>query len=180
VAADNKKPWWTADRLKIAQMVAESVPYSEIAEKTGVSLRSVKRWATRPEFKARVQEIIEETKAALLAEGVRIRENRLRNLQSRIDKMHALMDARGVEMAETKEVAGGETGLLVRDYKGKDADQKVYRFDAALVKELREHEKQAAVEVGDWSEKLKLDVDLANLTDDQLSELIASLAGRKG
>jgi hypothetical protein len=50
------------------------------------------------------------------------------------------------------EVAGGESGLLVRDYKGKDRDRAVYKFDAALAGELREHERQMAVEVGEWQD----------------------------
>ena len=49
------------------------------------------------------------------------------------------------------DVPGGASGLLCRDYKGKEADQMVKRFDPGvvlLVAELRGHERQAAEEVG--------------------------------
>jgi hypothetical protein len=51
---------------------------------------------------------------------------------------------------------GGATGLLLKDYKGKDADQPVYKVDTRLLAELRAHEKQAAEELGQWSEKREL------------------------
>src|ERR1017187_5622963 len=57
------------------------------------------------------------------------------------------------------EVPGGTTGLLVKDYKGKDADTLVYKVDTGLLAELRNHEKQAAEELGQWSEKRKLPED---------------------
>jgi hypothetical protein len=49
-------------------------------------------------------------------------------------------------------IPGGTTGLLVRDYKGKDANQEIYRVDVGLLQEMRFHEKQAAQELGQWSE----------------------------
>ena len=52
------------------------------------------------------------------------------------------------------DVPGGEaTGLLVRDYKGKDATAEVYKVDTALLAELRNHERQAAQELGQWDTK---------------------------
>ena len=54
------------------------------------------------------------------------------------------------------EVPGGTTGLLVKDYKGKDADTLVYKVDTGLLAELRNHEKQAAEELRQWSEKREL------------------------
>jgi hypothetical protein len=50
----------------------------------------------------------------------------------------------------------GTTGLLVSSYKGKDADQPVYKVDTSLLAELRAHEKQAAEELGQWTENLEL------------------------
>ena len=51
---------------------------------------------------------------------------------------------------------GGTSGLLVRGYKGKKADRLVTRIDpgvVSLVAELRGHERQAAEELGRWSER---------------------------
>ena len=65
-----------------------------------------------------------------------------------------------------------------------------YEVDSRLLRELREHEKQAAQELGQWGEKpdvdqriespLGNDVDLSVLTDDELRALeriTAKLAG---
>ena len=64
--------------------------------------------------------------------------------------MRMIIDERAVEMAG--ETAGGASGLLCRDYKGKDADRAIYKVDTGLLTEMREHEKQAAQELGQWQE----------------------------
>src|SRR5712675_2355008 len=48
---------------------------------------------------------------------------------------------------------GAATGLLVKDYRGKDANQEVWKFDSALEARLADDLKQAAIEEGQWSEK---------------------------
>jgi hypothetical protein len=66
---------------------------------------------------------------------------------------------------------GGVSGLLVRSYKGKEADQLVTRIDpgaVSLVAELRTHECQAAEELGRWKtgveERKVIDASLAAIT----------------
>ena len=51
---------------------------------------------------------------------------------------------------------GAATGLLVKDYRGKDANQEVWKFDSALEARLAEDLKQAAIEEGQWTEKRDL------------------------
>ena len=61
------------------------------------------------------------------------------------------------------DIAGGNTGLLVRDYKGRNADVAVYKADTALMAEMRATERQAAEELGQWvtkSEPSNLNLDL--------------------
>jgi hypothetical protein len=51
------------------------------------------------------------------------------------------------------DLPGGASGLLVRGYKGKEADRLVTRIDpgvVSLVAELRGHERQAAEELEQW------------------------------
>jgi hypothetical protein len=48
---------------------------------------------------------------------------------------------------------GGGTGMLMKDFRGKDANQEVWKFDAALEAKIMECLKQAAIEEGQWSEK---------------------------
>jgi hypothetical protein len=90
-----------------------------------------------------------------LAEGIIQREITNRNarvglLQDLVDRMRRVIEERGAEMAD---VPGGSSGLLVKTYKGKDADTAVYRFDAALVEQMNATCKQVAIEIGQWTEK---------------------------
>jgi len=48
---------------------------------------------------------------------------------------------------------GGETGMLVKDYRGKNAEQEIWKFDSALVDKFSALLKQAAIEEGQWNEK---------------------------
>jgi hypothetical protein len=48
---------------------------------------------------------------------------------------------------------GGATGMLVKDYRGKNAEQVIWKFDAALESKIFEALKQAAIEEGQWTEK---------------------------
>jgi hypothetical protein len=50
--------------------------------------------------------------------------------------------------------AGGmETGFIVKDYKGKDADQAVYSFDKALFDARLKLREQLSRELGQWADK---------------------------
>jgi hypothetical protein len=51
---------------------------------------------------------------------------------------------------------GGETGMLVKDYRGKNAEQEIWKFDSALVAKFCDTLKQAAIEEGQWTEKREL------------------------
>jgi hypothetical protein len=48
---------------------------------------------------------------------------------------------------------GAATGLLMKDYRGKNAEQVIWKFDGALEAKIMEALKQAAIEEGQWSEK---------------------------
>lgn len=44
----------------------------------------------------------------------------------------------------------GVTGMILRDYRGKNAEQVVFKTDTQLLSELRAIERQAAEELGQW------------------------------
>ncbi|MEN6537690.1 MAG: hypothetical protein ABFD89_28820 [Bryobacteraceae bacterium] len=90
------------------------------------------------------------TDAIAAAPLIAVREKRIEELEDRRRRMRLIIEERGVEMAG--ECAGGASGLLARDYKGKDATTPVYKVDTGLLSELREHEKQAAQELGQWQD----------------------------
>jgi hypothetical protein len=48
---------------------------------------------------------------------------------------------------------GGGTGMLVKDFRGKDANQEIWKFDGGLEAKIFECLKQAAIEEGQWNEK---------------------------
>jgi hypothetical protein len=43
--------------------------------------------------------------------------------------------------------------MLVKDYRGKNAEQEIWKFDAALVENFCNTLKQAAIEEGQWTER---------------------------
>ena len=65
--------------------------------------------------------------------------------------MLALSAARAFVYADY--AGGGATGMLVKDYRGKNAEQEIWKFDAALVAQICDVLKQAAIEEGQWTEK---------------------------
>lgn len=72
--------------------------------------------------------------------------------------------------------AGAETGLMVHTVTYlKDGRREEWAVDTGLLKELREHEKQAAQELRQWSDGatsvLSKHINLDTLTDDQLERL---------
>jgi len=58
--------------------------------------------------------------------------------------------------APAEENPAAATGLLVKDYRGKDANQVVWKFDSALESNIMEALKLAAIEEGQWTEKRDL------------------------
>ena len=80
----------------------------------------------------------------------RKRSARVRALHANLDRMFNLVEARAIEYAEDP---GGATGMLVTDYRCKDANQIVWKFDPALVAQINDTLKQAAIEEGQWTEK---------------------------
>jgi hypothetical protein len=82
------------------------------------------------------------------------RNARVPALQKRWDRLRVgldvILDQRGADMVA---VPGGASGLLCRDYKGKEVTTEVHRIDpgvVSLVAELRGHERQAAEELSQW------------------------------
>lgn len=115
----------------------------------------LKRWSQQLGWQSRLAEIAAREQAAIEKLGIADRQNRVNALDMRAKLMEELRQARAGDMGS---VAGGSTGLLVRQYKkvgtGRDAEMvEEYAFDAALFREMREHERQAAVELGQWEEK---------------------------
>jgi hypothetical protein len=129
----------------------------QIAERAGVCRAALCLWKQNPDFAARVESYVNEFRRRVRARGIAILERRVASLDDRWSRMHRLMTERA-DAPEMKAVAGGSTGLLAHDVKaigsGPLAEKvDVYTFDAALMKEIRETERQAAQELSQWTEK---------------------------
>lgn len=151
---------WDKKRRRAAQLVAAGALSDErIADELRIGRATLFRWREHPDFAAEVSRIVADTAAALKRKGIAEKQNRLDALNDRHDRMRRVIQARATEYADVK--TGGETGLLVRQVKGigKGADFQVieeYAVDTALLREMRETEKQMAVELGQWTEKTAL------------------------
>lgn len=146
-------------QLRAAQLVAEGeLTEDEIAEQVDRARRTVQLWKKLPEFRARVAELVKELEVAILDRGIARRGQRVARLDDTWRRLRQVVDERAADPA-MQTVAGGKTGLLVRHLKqigGGETAQVVEEFevDTGLLRELREHEKQAAIELGQWVRKM--------------------------
>lgn len=148
---------WTQQKTEAAQLLAEDeLSDKEICEKIELPERTLNNWKKVSEFQARIAETVEAIRTAILNRGIADKAKRIGAYDRRWRKMHSVIEARGKDLAS--DVAGGESGLLVRTVKqiggGENAQIiEEYAVDTGLLRELRELEKQAAIEVGQWTEK---------------------------
>lgn len=150
---------WTTTRERAAQLVADDVLSDEhIASQLGLNRRTLARWKLQPAFKQRVEEHLTAARELIRAEGIANRQNRVDALSDRWNRLHQVIAARAEDL---QAVPGGSTGLLVRQLKsiGVGENNQVveeYIVDTGLLAELRNHERQAAQELGQWTEKREL------------------------
>lgn len=125
-----------------------SVGYSEAG-----AAGSASRLLTNAGVSARIEEL--RTSIAEGVEELQIRKRtwRVEVLQNNFNRMRRLMEARAIEYCDHP---GGATGLLVKDYRGKNAEQEIWKYDGALVTQINATLKQVAIEEGEWSEKREL------------------------
>jgi hypothetical protein len=95
----------------------------------------------------------------VIALEISSRNARVQALQNRWDRLRQIITDRaahyqaGGDDEYDKAIPGGTTGLLCKMYVGKNAHRPVYKVDTATLAQLLAHEKQAAEELGQWSEK---------------------------
>lgn len=152
---------WSTRAQSAALLVAkDDQPDQAIADQLGIGRRTLARWKLHPDFQARVQEHRDGWALEIKDKGIADRQNRVDALNDRWRRMQTVINERAEDPGVAM-VPGGSTGLIVHDVKGvgKGEDFRLidlYAVDVGLLKELREHEKQAATEVGQWTEKREL------------------------
>jgi hypothetical protein len=150
---------WDARRERAAALLAEGeLTDVEIAAEVEVTDRTLRTWKKIPAFAARVKRLVAELGAVAQRKAIGRRARRLAALDDRWQRMKAVIAARADEMKDVP--GGGSSGLLVKAVKsigsGDNAREvEEYAVDAALLREMRELEKQAAQETGQWAEKVE-------------------------
>ena len=117
-------------------------------------------WSRAHAWQQRLADIAEAERQAIVTQGIADKVERVRGYNERRELMCQVIAERGADPG-MQDVAGGRTGLIVHNVKGvgKGEDFQLidlYEVDTGLLKELREHEKQAAQELGQWTEKREL------------------------
>ena len=186
---------------KFALLLASGLSATKAYIKAGYSARGARQSAhallTNPDISLRVAEVTSElskrTMAGIVSRRVADMNARLQEWQDRWEETRDALDAiigeRGEEMSglqtcgegdqEPHYVAGGSTGYIVREYKGKEANVPVYRIDPGIVQLLHvllDIGKRAAMELGQWEGPRSLiedpDLvrpDLNKLTDEEMA-----------
>lgn len=125
-------------------------------------------WETRKQFKDDIESLPLANKEA-----------RIRNKQERFDALDEIRLSRADDMEGDYRMPGGQTGLLCKDYKGKDADQLVLSVDLGLLTEMRALEESIAAELGQVVTRKDITSNgksvglFGELTDDELDARIA-------
>jgi hypothetical protein len=149
---------------KFCQLVAKGESLTAAYASAGYAFESARNNAPRlmakDVIRNRVLELQERVSESLVAQSIAVKEARIRAVNDRWLKMQQVIEERAKDPG-LQLVAGGKTGLLAHDQKsigGGPLAEKidVYEVDTGLLKELREHEVQAAKELGQWIEKGEL------------------------
>lgn len=179
---------WTKPRIDAVELLAaRNLTHQEIADRVGIHRQTLWEWRRNPEFLKRVEEAVEEYRAETRRIGIADKERRLAALNDRWTRLRRVIEERA-DCPEMAEAPGGTTGLMVRTIKSvrvsdasrdepKTADVVEFAVDTGLLKELREVEKQAAIENGQWNESTggKADDDgKLSLTPEQAAAMLAA------
>jgi hypothetical protein len=149
---------WGQRQAEVANLLAEDALTDEaIAGKVGISRRQMARWKTHPEFRARVEAIVEELGDTARRRAIGRRTRRVAALDRRWQDLRRVIEERAADPA-AQNIPGGSTGLLVRRSRvlGHGAQCHTieqWELDVGLLRELRSHERQAAQELGQWGAK---------------------------
>jgi hypothetical protein len=145
-------------RERAAALIADGeLTSEEVADEVGVNRWTLWNWRRHPDFAARVRAITERAAEELERHAIARKLRRMGGYDRRWRALHQIIEERANDPA-MQSVPGGRTGLLVRRTKvigsGENARElEEYEVDTALLKELRELEKQAAIEAGQWAKQ---------------------------
>lgn len=139
----------------------------EIAQEVGVSPRTIDTYKADPAVRGEVAKLLQESGEELKKFLLGHKNRRLLDLQRMYDVLWDTLRERARD-PRVQGVAGGRHGVTVAepwrvvsgkpdgDTPGKPKLIRRYRIDLALFQEMREIQKQAAIELGQWTENRNL------------------------
>ena len=113
-----KIPWkWTKRRELVAGLVAEDeLPDREIAKQGGINPSSLYIWRTKPEFMARVDQLVNEYRKRIRNTSIAVVENRIARMVRRLEQIAQVEAERARVYGEERfkdAIPGGGTGIVV-------------------------------------------------------------------
>ena len=142
----------TKAQSEAAALLAEDrLSNDEIAAKVGVSRKTLTAWGKLPEFAGRIEALRDQAVETIEARTIGQLETRVDALNDRWLRMQRVIDQRATDPS-LADIAGADTGLICLKTITKTGDR-IYGVDTSLLHELREHEKQAAQELGQWKDR---------------------------
>jgi hypothetical protein len=168
---------WNGKRRRAVELVAQDILTDvEIAKKLQTNKTTLERWKRHPAFAAAVEEAIAAEVAALKAEGIANKQNRIDEAKQRHDALKVITGERGAD-EHIGSFPGGKTGFVaaslklikiidetVEDEHGNKHTEIRYKefwehsFDKSLFDAFASLEKQIAQETGQWEEKIEQSV----------------------
>jgi hypothetical protein len=121
------------------------------------SYQNASRLIRVDKIQSRIAEIKNKIVAKIENKSIAVKENRVAVLEDISNRLRQVIAERAAA-EDMIGIPGGTTGLLAHDQKGVGYGPAstvidVYEVDTPLLKELREYQKQAAIEMGQWVEK---------------------------
>lgn len=162
---------WDAKTEEAAQLLAAGeLTTQAIADRIGVTRRTITNWKRNPDFAARIREHLNEFVEDVRRRGLAVRERRIKAMNDRWIRLQRIVEDRA-DSPEMQHVPGGWTGYIVHDVKGVGRGEDfqlidLYKVDTGLLAALLALEKQAAQELGQWTEQLRYD--FSSVPDDEL------------
>lgn len=152
---------WTKQREQAAKLAAEdTLTNDQIAATIGITRQGIDRWRAAPEFQARVASIVAAYADAIKDEGIANVKNRVAALNRDFDATETIIAERAAA-PEVQAAPGGKTGRIVRTQKmlgsgefGREIEE--FAYDGALIQSRMALLKQAAQDLGQWTERKEL------------------------
>jgi hypothetical protein len=114
-------------------------------------------------WQARLDQIVSQERQAVVSRGIVDKQNRLNALNDRWERLQKVIAERerqhvSIDSLQPSPAAGASTGLMVLTVRFLPGGGRVeeWAVDTSTLKEIREHEKQAAQEMGEWTEKREM------------------------